>query len=69
MSEQTRFLLSENDLPKFWYNINADSPVRAQPGVEPVDQRTGDAGFPVSAVPDGTDPAGDQHRTLYPDPG
>jgi tryptophan synthase beta chain len=27
MSDQTRFLLNETDLPKFWYNIAADSPV------------------------------------------
>ncbi|MDR3578233.1 MAG: TrpB-like pyridoxal phosphate-dependent enzyme [Anaerolineaceae bacterium] len=27
MSDQTKFILSENDLPKFWYNINGDSPL------------------------------------------
>jgi tryptophan synthase beta chain len=27
MSEQTRFILNESDLPKQWYNILADSPV------------------------------------------
>jgi hypothetical protein len=27
MSDQTRFQLNETDLPKFWYNIYADSPV------------------------------------------
>jgi len=35
MSDQTRFLLSENDLPKFWYNINADSPVPPNPVLHP----------------------------------
>ncbi len=35
MSEQTRFLLSENDLPKFWYNIQADSPVPPAPVLHP----------------------------------
>jgi tryptophan synthase beta chain len=35
MSDQTRFLLSENDLPKFWYNINADSPVPPNPFLHP----------------------------------
>jgi tryptophan synthase beta chain len=35
MSEQTRFTLSQNDLPKFWYNINADSPVKPQPVLHP----------------------------------
>ena len=27
MEEQTKYLLNETDLPRFWYNINADSPV------------------------------------------
>src|SRR5215510_6325440 len=27
MTDQTRFLLNESDLPKFWYNINTDSTV------------------------------------------
>ena len=31
MSDQTRFMLNETDLPKFWYNINADSPVPPAP--------------------------------------
>jgi tryptophan synthase beta chain len=35
MSEQTRFNLSENDLPKFWYNINADSPIPPTPVLHP----------------------------------
>jgi tryptophan synthase beta chain len=35
MSEQTRFNLSEHDLPKFWYNINADSPVAPAPVLHP----------------------------------
>ncbi len=49
MTDQTRFLLNENDIPKFWYNINADSPV------PPV----------IRAFPDGFDPAGDQHRKIH----
>jgi len=35
MSEQTRFLLNESDLPKFWYNVNADSPVAPNPVLRP----------------------------------
>lgn len=35
MSEQTRFILNESDLPKFWYNINADSPVPPTPVLHP----------------------------------
>ncbi len=36
MSESTRFLLSEADLPKYWYNINADSPLPPAPVLHPV---------------------------------
>ena len=35
MSDQTRFTLNETDLPKFWYNINADSPVPPAPVLHP----------------------------------
>src|SRR5512138_642980 len=35
MSEQTRFLLNETDLPRYWYNINADSPVPPTPVLHP----------------------------------
>jgi tryptophan synthase beta chain len=35
MSDQTRFILSENDVPRFWYNINADSPVPPSPVLHP----------------------------------
>lgn len=35
MSEATRFLLSESDLPKYWYNINADMPVAPAPVLHP----------------------------------
>ena len=35
MSDQTRFLLSESDLPRAWYNINADSPVAPTPVLRP----------------------------------
>ena len=34
-SSQTRFLLGEADLPKFWYNVNADSPVPPAPVLHP----------------------------------
>jgi len=32
---QTKFLLNESDLPKAWYNINADMPVPPQPYLHP----------------------------------
>src|SRR5512137_3066084 len=35
MSEQTRFLLNETDLPKSWYNVMADSPVPPTPVLHP----------------------------------
>lgn len=35
MSDQTRFILNESDLPKFWYNINADSPLSPTPVLHP----------------------------------
>jgi tryptophan synthase beta chain len=35
MSEKTRFLLNESDIPKFWYNINADNPIPPTPVLNP----------------------------------
>jgi tryptophan synthase beta chain len=35
MSEQTRYQLNESDLPRFWYNINADMPVPPNPVLHP----------------------------------
>lgn len=35
MTAETRFLLSQNDLPKFWYNINADSGIAPAPALHP----------------------------------
>lgn len=35
MSTQTKFLLNESDLPKQWYNINADTPVPPNPVLHP----------------------------------
>jgi tryptophan synthase beta chain len=35
MSEQTKFTLTEKDLPKRWYNINADMPVPPNPVLHP----------------------------------
>jgi tryptophan synthase beta chain len=35
MSDQTHFNLSQNDIPKAWYNINADSPVPPTPVLHP----------------------------------
>ena len=35
MSDQTRFMLNETDIPKFWYNVMADSPVPMTPVLHP----------------------------------
>ncbi len=35
MSNQTKFLLNETDLPKAWYNINADMPMPPTPVLHP----------------------------------
>lgn len=35
MSDQTRFLLSEADISRFWYNINADSNIPPAPVLNP----------------------------------
>jgi tryptophan synthase beta chain len=36
MSDQTRFMLNETDLPKNWYNVLADSPVPPAPVLNPM---------------------------------
>ncbi len=35
MSESKKFLLNETDLPKYWYNMTADSPVAPTPVLNP----------------------------------
>jgi tryptophan synthase beta chain len=35
MSDQTHFNLSENDIPKYWYNVNGDNPVAPSPVLHP----------------------------------
>lgn len=35
MSRQTKYLLDESKMPRFWYNINADMPVAPQPVLHP----------------------------------
>jgi len=34
--DQTRFKLHESDIPRFWYNMNADSPVAPTPVFNPI---------------------------------
>ena len=35
MNDQTRFILNESDIPRTWYNINADMPVPPAPVLNP----------------------------------
>jgi tryptophan synthase beta chain len=35
MTDQTRFTLNESDLPRTWYNLNADMPVPPAPVLNP----------------------------------
>lgn len=39
MSTKTKYLLNESDLPKFWYNINADMPVPIPPVINPATRK------------------------------
>jgi len=55
MSEQTRFLLNESDLPRFWYNIlgdvpSAQSPVLNPQTLEPVTPEFMNVLFPMSLI-------------------
>ena len=36
MNEKTKFILNETDIPKFWYNALADSPVAPAPVLNPI---------------------------------
>ncbi len=36
MEETTKYILNETDIPKAWYNINADSPVKPAPVFNPI---------------------------------
>jgi len=40
MSDATRFMLNETDLPKKWYNVLADSPVPPAPVLNPMTKET-----------------------------
>jgi tryptophan synthase beta chain len=55
MSQQTKFLLDESDLPRSWYNINADSklpptPVLRPDNLEPVTPDFLSALFPMDLI-------------------
>ena len=35
MDETTKYILNESDIPRYWYNVNADSPVKPEPVLNP----------------------------------
>src|SRR5664279_4007692 len=45
MSDQTKFILNETDLPKFWYNINGDTPLAPTPVLNPITKEPVTADF------------------------
>ena len=48
MSKQFKFMLDESNIPKAWYNINADMPVHLAPGVASSNQKTCQSQFSQS---------------------
>ena len=53
--EQTRYHLSESDIPRFWYNMNADSPVPPTPVFNPatkelITKESLEALFPLALI-------------------
>ena len=64
MSDQTRFILNETDLPKIWYNIKADSPVPPTPVLNPMTKEPITPDFLSVLFPMETHHAGNQHRAL-----
>ena len=71
MSDLTKIVLSERDMPTHWYNINADLPaagVVLPPVLHPgTKQPVGPADL-APLFPDGVDRTGSHHRTLCRDP-
>jgi tryptophan synthase beta chain len=51
MNEQSKFILSENDLPEAWYNINADMPVSPGPVLHPVTKEPATPEFLAALFP------------------
>jgi tryptophan synthase beta chain len=51
MNDQTRFLLNESDLPRYWYNISADLPFPPAPVLHPVTKEPVDPDFLVVLFP------------------
>ncbi len=65
MATQTRYLLNEFDLPRFWYNVNADMPLAPAPVFNPMTLEPVTPGLSLRSVPNGSDLTRDQHGTIY----
>ena len=62
--DQRRYLLTEDAIPRQWYNVAADLPSLPPPPAAPRDRRPGGPRRPAAALPDGADPAGGLGRSL-----
>ena len=68
MSEDVKYLLPENRIPKAWYNIAADLPQPLPPPLHPGTAKAGRAGRSCADFPDGADRAGSVGRARDRDP-
>ena len=62
VSERTKFVLDEDRMPRAFYNIAADLPEPPPPPLHPGTGQPIGPARPRSALPDGADQAGRQHR-------
>ena len=61
---ETRFMLSENDLPTRWYNAQADLSEPLPPPLHPATLQPVGPGD-LEPLPDGHHHAGGQHRAVH----
>ena len=60
-TKQKRFILPEDEIPKYWYNIQADMKTKPMPPLESQNQRSPETRRPLSylcqrTLPTGTEP-------------
>lgn len=46
-TKQKRFILPEDEIPKYWYNIQADMKTKPMPPLNPQNQRSAETGRPL----------------------
>ena len=46
-TKQKRFILPEDEIPKYWYNIQADMKTKPMPPLNPKNQRSAETGRPL----------------------